>query len=694
MQTLALVGLLVAAPAASAADSNPLGQVLSLLDDLAAKVTKDGEDEAKAYKEYFEWCDEVATNNKHETQTASSSKDSLEANIKELSAEIEAAESKIGSLAGDISTNSADLKAATEIREKEATDFAGGEKELVSVIDTLGRAVTILERDMQKNPAALAQVANKGLDGIVQALSVMIDGASFSVQDKQRLSALVQSQQTTDDDDSELGAPAAATYKTHSTGIFDVLEDLKEKAEAQLSELRKAETAAKHNYNMLKQSLEDQLAADNKDMAAQKSGKAAAEENKAIAEGDLEKTNADLKGLNEARVGANANCMTVAADHEATVQARNGELKVIAEATEILKSTTSGAVGQTYSLLQVNSATLASRAELARSEVVALLKKLAREHHSSALAQLASRVSAVMRYSSSSADPFAKVKGLIQDMITKLENESSSEATEKAYCDEEMAKTSAKKGELDYEIEKLSTKIDKASSRSAGLKADVKELQAELATMAHEQAESNKWRQDSHAAYVTAKADLEAGLGGVRKALQVLREYYGSAALIQQPAPPMPETHDASSGGASSIVGILEVVESDFADNLAKEETEEAGAQAQYEQSTQEYKISKTMMEQDAKYKSQESTTLDKNVNELSSDRQTSNTELSAVLEYFDKLKARCIAKPETYEQRKARREAEIEGLKEALSILENEAAFLQKGRKGHNRHMRGALTL
>ena len=42
-----------------------------------------------------------------------------------------------------------------------------------------------------------------------------------------------------DEDDESLGAPAAATYKTHSTGIFDVLEDLKEKAEAQLSELRK-----------------------------------------------------------------------------------------------------------------------------------------------------------------------------------------------------------------------------------------------------------------------------------------------------------------------------------------------------------------------------------------------------------------------------------------------------------------------
>merc|ERR1740117_1296262 len=221
-------------------------------------------------------------------------------------------------------------------------------------------------------------------------------------------------------------------------------------------------------------------------MAAQKSGKASGEEGKAVAEGELDATNADLKGLNEARESANANCMTVAADHQATVKSREAELKVIAEAVEILKSTTSGADGQTYSLFQVNSA-VRTRADLASSEVVALLKKLAREHHSSALAQLASRVSAVIRYSAGSADPFAKIKGLISDMITKLENESSNEATEKAYCDEEMAKTASKKDELDFEIEKLTTKIDKAAARSASLKAEVKELQAELAIMAKEQ---------------------------------------------------------------------------------------------------------------------------------------------------------------------------------------------------------------
>merc|ERR1719371_167957 len=129
---------------------------------------------------------------------------------------------------------------------------------------------------------------------------------------------------------------------------------------------------------------------------------------------------------------------------------------------------------------------MTSHAELAKLEVVTFVKKLAREHHSAALAQLASKIAAVAQYGS---DPFTKVKGLIQDMIIKLESEAQAAATEKAWCDEQMAKTEEKKQELDEDIAKLTTKIDKASADSARLKDEVKVLQSELASLAKLQAE-------------------------------------------------------------------------------------------------------------------------------------------------------------------------------------------------------------
>merc|ERR1719230_932984 len=236
------------------------------------------------------------------------------------------------------------------------------------------------------------------------------------------------------------------------------------------------------------------MAADNKDLANEKAAKSAAEESKANAEGDLSTTIKDLQNAETALATSNTDCMTTAADHEATVAARNEELKVIATAEKILKDSTSGAVGQTYSFLQVNAGSqLRTRADLANSEVITLVKKLARDHHSAALAQLASRIGVVMKYGSKDgADPFGKIKGLISDMIAKLEKEAEAEATEKAYCDEQTAKTEAKKSELDDTIAKLSNKINTAAARSAGLKEEVVELEAELAALAKTQAEMDK----------------------------------------------------------------------------------------------------------------------------------------------------------------------------------------------------------
>mmetsp|Transcript_37985 Transcript_37985/g.73008 ORF Transcript_37985/g.73008 Transcript_37985/m.73008 type:complete len:702 (+) Transcript_37985:48-2153(+) len=696
-RTFPIIFCLLAGWTVSAAETNPLAKVLNLMEELKAKIIKEGEVEAKAYDEYLQWCQSAVQDTGFAIETATKEKGELEAKITELTAAINEAASKTEDLASAIATNEGDLKSATAIREKELADFLKSEKELMEVISALERAISILEKEMAKNPASFAQVYNTNVKNILQSLSLVADAAAFSVDDRQRLIALAQ----TDQGDEEFGAPAVASYKSHSSGIIDVLEDMKEKAESQLAEVRKAEEGAKHNYAMLKQSLEAQIAADTKDMKEEKAGKAEAEEGLAEAEGDLEMTNKELANAKEMLATSRSTCMKVGADHEMTVKAREEELKVIAEAKKILEETTSGGVDQTYSYLQVAAASkLQTRADLAHAEVVVLVKRLARQHHSAALAQLASRVAAVLKYGAQNGeDPFAKVKGLIQDMITQLEEEAAAEAQEKAYCDEQLAKTKAKKEELDDNIEKLTVKIDQATSKSAKLKEEVQELESELAALTKLQAEMDKIRQETHADFVTAKDDLELALQGVRKALGVLREYYGGAALLQggsamasmMQQPALPPAHAKATGAGQGIINILEVVESDFAENLAKENTEEADAQSDYDKTSQENKVAKTLKEQDVKYKTQEIKSLKKTLSELSADRESAETEHAAVMEYYDKIKERCIAKPETYEERKARREAEIAGLKEALSILENETAFMQRKSR---RHMRGRLSL
>merc|ERR1719389_1130264 len=179
----------------------------------------------------------------------------------------------------------------------------------------------------------------------------------------------------------------------------------------------------------------------------------------------------------------------------------------------------------------------------------------------------------------------------------------------------------------------------------------------------------DKLREEENTAYVKNKAEMEEGLEGIKLALKVLRDYYAKDAA-----------HEKADGAAAGIIGMLEVIESDFSKGLAEMIAIEEEAAAAYEKQTKENEIAKTTKEQDVKYKTKEAKSLDKQVAELSADLEGLQTELDAVLDYWKSLTEQCIAKPEPYEERKKRREAEIAGLKEALAILEGEAALIQKG--------------
>jgi len=664
---VALICLAFLMPSSSALGSaaDPVAKVLEMLSGLQAKIIAEAEGATKVYDEFAEWCEDKSKELGFEIKTAQGEIEQLQAEIVELTATMDECSTKIDELTGKIATDEADLKAATEIRAKEEAAFAAEEKELMDIVDTLERAIAILEREMKKG-ASMLQLQNAG--SVAQALQVMVQASAFSSADASRLTALLQSSQEESDNSSD--APAAAAYEGHSGGIIATMEGLLEKAEAQLAACRKTEAENLHNFEVLKQSLTDELNFGNDDLAKAKKCVKEAEAAKSTAEGGLSVTSKDLAEDEKTKATLHSDCMTKATEYEQEAKDRDEELKALAGAKEAIAKGTGGeggAADQAYGLEQVSLLqTSRSRENQPNNKAVRFIRDMARRENLPELAQLASRMASALRMgvSKSVADPFAKVKGLIEEMIVRLEKQAAAEAAHKAYCDKEFKETYAKEEDKNNEIDKLTSAINKAKARSALLKGEVATLTKELADLASSQQKADSIRAEEKALFDKNSAEMKQGLEGVKLALKILREFYGKG--------------EGAQGAGGTIIGLIEVIESDFEKLLSEMTADEESSAAAYEKLSKENEVTLATKEQDVKYKTKEFTGLDKTITELSSDLAGVEEELSAVLEYLEKIKEACIAKPETYEERKKRREQEIAGLKAGLEILEGEAVLLQ----------------
>jgi chromosome segregation ATPase len=661
---------------AGAAAASPLTKVIELLGKLEAEIVKEGEDSAALNSEKETWCKDTSVNLGFEIKTGKAKVADLTAKIDKEAATITTLASKVEDLAAKIAKDDADLKAADKIRKEERADFEAEEAELEETVSALQRAIAVLERELSKSGgAALVQVESAG--GVIQALQALVKASALNAADATKLTAFVQETEQSEDGDGEAGAPDAAAYESKAGGIVEVLEDLLDKANTQLSEARKKEESAAQNFAMLKQSLEDEMKFDTKTMEESKSASAKSSEEKATAEGDLSGTTEDLNDDEATLAEVKKDCATYADEYAAEVASRAEELKAVQAAKKALAESTGGAGDVAYGLAQVPSflqlnrrSALSSTADLANFEAVRFVRELAKKTHSQALAQLATHMAAAVRFSAASGeDPFAKVKGLISDMLAKLESEAGEDADHKAYCDKETSDTTEKKEEKSTLIEKLSTKISQMTADSAKLKDDVATLQKELAELAATQKKMDELRRKENTLFVSSNKELTEGIAGVELALKALRDYYGGEG----------KAHDAKEGAAGGIIGMLEVIMADFTKGLAEITSAEDSAASEYDSTTQANKIEKTGKDQDVKYKTKEAAGLDKAVVEATADRSTTQAELDAVMEYLDKLNSMCVAKPETYAERAERRAAEIAGLKQALKILDGESLLQRK---------------
>merc|ERR1719160_1475189 len=229
----------------------------------------------------------------------------------------------------DIAQDEKDLEDATVIREKENADFKAAEAELMEGIDMLERAIGIIERNMKGSALLQQPLDTSNVQALLKGVSVVLDAAAFSGDNKQKLLGLIQNMQSDEDSDAELGAPDPEVYKSKSGGIVDTLTDMKDKAEGELSEARKAESNSQHNYDMLKQGLTDEIAAANHEKKEAEDIKSEAAGTQATAEGDLVVTEKDLADAQAALQAIGTDCMEKASDHSVSTQGRADELKAL-----------------------------------------------------------------------------------------------------------------------------------------------------------------------------------------------------------------------------------------------------------------------------------------------------------------------------------------------------------------------------
>merc|ERR1719331_3658096 len=247
---------------------------------------------------------------------------------------------------------------------------------------------------------------------------------------------------------------------------------------------------------------------------------------------------------------------------------------------------------------------------IVRDQVAALLKKIAKKTPAYALTQLVS---------AAKSDTFGKIKGLIEATIDEL-------------------------------------------------KVQIKTTQENMAAMDQAEAEATALRQKEHEEYLKASSDYKTSADAVANAIQVLQQYYsqGSFAQVSQ----APEFGSAKSDISTQILGMLEVAESDFTRLMAESEADEKSAQAAFDKLSQENAVARAANTEEVKGNENEVKRTEMSLLNYKEDHETTAKELDAVLKYLDELKPQCETKVMTYAERKAAREDEIAGLKEALEIL------------------------
>merc|ERR1719162_2666450 len=447
------------------------------------------------------------------------------------------------------------MKAATSVRKEEKAAYDDEHKDLSESVSALERAIEVLKKQgHNRKQASFAQVK------ALQDVKLIPDDA------KNAISAFLQDD-LNEEDLAFMAAPEAFGYEFQSHGVIEMLAKLLNKFISERTTVEKEELDRKNAYKLTVQDITAQSDQAKADIADKTQSKAKNLEMAAGAKADLTETTetraADQKYLDD----LTAICANKASDFESRQTLRAGELEALSQAIEIISSGAVKGSAEKHlpALLQTKASSLAALRSESASDVqgraAAYLQERAEQTGSRVLSQIATRVQ---------EDPFRKVKKMIKDLIVRLMEEANDEAEHKGWCDTELSTNKQTREEKTDAVETLHAEIDELTASIAKLTENISELAAAVAELDAAMATATKLRSEEKAKNTETISDSQEAQTAVAQALTVLKEFYAKAAeataFVQQKAEPeiFDKAYTGMGGEAGGVVGMLEVIESDF----------------------------------------------------------------------------------------------------------------------------------
>merc|ERR1719191_1080942 len=291
--------------------------------------------------EYSEFCDKESSEKGYMIKTADRKIGDLQATIEDCNTKIPAYEDEVSTLGSEVAAKTKQLYEATEVRKGQKGDFEKVEKELMTSIDQLDRAVTIIKRETGAG-ASFIQGSSKSMQNLntaIKALGKIIDSTRISFSARNSLKSLLQTGNLGGEDNYEsLRQPQAkeVAYESESGGIISKIEEMKEKAEETLTDARNTELKAQQDYNMLEQSLNSGIKVAEDKISSAKSAIGAKTEEMGQAKGDLQETAASKAADEKYLATLKHDCTEAAANWAQRQESAKAETGAINKAIEVL----------------------------------------------------------------------------------------------------------------------------------------------------------------------------------------------------------------------------------------------------------------------------------------------------------------------------------------------------------------------